>query len=83
MSTERAPYPASPEREFRDTLAQFATGVTIVAARTRDGALVGLTASSFNSVSLNPPLIAWGLARRSHSLAVFEGAERYSERTRT
>ena len=37
----------------------FATGVTIVTARTAQGALVGLTANSFNSVSLEPPLVLW------------------------
>lgn len=78
MSTERAPPPVLPERQFRDALAQFATGVTIITARTRDGTFVGLTANSFNSVSLDPPLIVWSLARRSRSLSLFEGAERYA-----
>ena len=67
-----------PERHFRDVLAQFATGVTIITARTGAGAYVGFTANSFNSVSLDPPLVVWSLARRSRSLAVFEGAERYA-----
>jgi flavin reductase (DIM6/NTAB) family NADH-FMN oxidoreductase RutF len=65
-------------RQFRDALAQFATGVTIVCARTAQGSFVGLTANSFNSVSLDPPLILWSLSRRSASLPVFEAAERYS-----
>ena len=70
--------PAASEREFRDALAQFTTGVTIVTARAPQGTFVGFTANSFNSVSLDPPLIIWSLARRSRSLAVFEGAERYA-----
>ena len=37
----------------------FATGVTIVTARGPDGVLVGLTANSFNSVSIAPPLVLW------------------------
>ena len=41
----------------------FATGVTIVTARSAEGTLVGLTANSFNSVSLAPPLVLWSLAR--------------------
>ena len=41
----------------------FATGVTIVTARSAQGQLVGLTANSFNSVSLSPPLVLWSLAR--------------------
>ena len=43
--------------EFRASLGMFATGVTIVTARTPDGSLIGLTANSFNSVSLSPPLV--------------------------
>ena len=38
----------------------------------------GFTANSFNSVSLDPPLVLWSLSRRSLSLAAFEAAERYS-----
>jgi flavin reductase (DIM6/NTAB) family NADH-FMN oxidoreductase RutF len=75
---ERPPQPAVSERRFRDALSQFATGVTVVTARGPHGGFVGFTANSFNSVSLDPPLIIWSLARRSRSLAVFEGAERYA-----
>jgi hypothetical protein len=71
MSIQR-PSPAHRERRFRDAMAQFATGVTIIAAPLRPGEFVGFTANSFNSVSLNPPLIAWSLARHSRSLAAFE-----------
>ena len=46
----------------------FATGVTIVTARSADGVLVGLTANSFNSVSLAPPLVLWSLARDRKSV---------------
>jgi flavin reductase (DIM6/NTAB) family NADH-FMN oxidoreductase RutF len=77
MSIQR-PSPAHRERRFRDAMAQFATGVTIIAAPLRPGEFVGFTANSFNSVSLNPPLIAWSLARHSRSLAAFEGALRYA-----
>jgi flavin reductase (DIM6/NTAB) family NADH-FMN oxidoreductase RutF len=65
-------------RQFRDALAQFATGVTIICARAGDGRYVGFTANSFNSVSLDPPLVLWSLARRSASLVAFEGADRYA-----
>jgi flavin reductase (DIM6/NTAB) family NADH-FMN oxidoreductase RutF len=65
------------ERQFRDALAQFATGVTIITARAPHG-FVGFTANSFNSVSLDPPLVIWSLARRSRSLAIFEGALQYA-----
>jgi len=65
------------EKQFRDTLAQFATGITIICACAPDGSYVGFTANSFSSVSLDPPLILWSLARRSNSLATFQTAERY------
>jgi len=77
MPSERASPSPPNERQFRDVLAQFATGVTIITARTRDEAFVGFTANSFNSVSLDPPLVVWSLGLRSRSLAVFQGAERY------
>ena len=66
------------EHQFRDALAQFATGVTVICARHADGRYVGFTANSFNSVSLEPPLVLWSLSRRSLSLPAFESAERYA-----
>jgi flavin reductase (DIM6/NTAB) family NADH-FMN oxidoreductase RutF len=66
------------ERQFRDALAQFATGVTIVCARAPNGRYVGFTANSFSSASLDPPLILWTLARRSSSLTGFEASARYA-----
>ena len=68
--------PAFDTRQFRDALAQFATGVTIICAGGGTGRHVGFTANSFNSVSLAPPLVLWTLSRRSVSLAAFETAER-------
>ncbi|MEO1045602.1 MAG: enoyl-CoA hydratase-related protein [Pseudomonadota bacterium] len=65
-------------RTFRDALGQFATGVTIVTARSADGTPVGVTANSFNSVSLDPPLILWSLARTSRCMSVFEAAEEFA-----
>jgi 3-hydroxy-9,10-secoandrosta-1,3,5(10)-triene-9,17-dione monooxygenase reductase component len=61
--------------EFRKALGTFATGVTIITTRTADGAPVGLTANSFNSVSLSPPLVLWSLANTSASLDIFRKAE--------
>ncbi len=60
---------------FRDALGQFATGVTVVTAGDCSHTRVGVTANSFSSVSLNPPLVLWSLDRRSHSLAVFESSK--------
>ena len=70
--------PAFDERQFRDALAQFATGVTIVCTRAGPGRYIGFTANSFNSVSLDPPLVLWTIARRSASLAAFDAAPRYA-----
>jgi 3-hydroxy-9,10-secoandrosta-1,3,5(10)-triene-9,17-dione monooxygenase reductase component len=62
-------------REFRNALGTFTTGVTIVTARGGAGETVGVTANSFNSVSLHPPMILWSLAKGSRSLASFETAQ--------
>ncbi|WP_372524559.1 flavin reductase [Piscinibacter sp.] len=62
-------------REFRNALGAFTTGVTIVTTRDAAGHDVGLTVNSFNSVSLEPPLVLWSLARSSGSLASFVEAE--------
>jgi flavin reductase (DIM6/NTAB) family NADH-FMN oxidoreductase RutF len=76
---DRAAAPAPfGERDFRDALAQFATGVTVICAPGPPGRYVGFTANSFNSVSLAPPLVLWSLRRRAADLAYFERAERYT-----
>ncbi|KKB63416.1 hypothetical protein WM40_11795 [Robbsia andropogonis] len=59
---------------FRRVLGHFATGVTVITTRDVDGRPVGMTANSFNSVSLDPPLVLWSLARRATSHAVFASA---------
>lgn len=64
--------------EFRAALGMFATGVTIVTARAPDGAVIGLTANSFNSVSLSPPLVLWSLARAAASMSVFRAGSHYA-----
>jgi flavin reductase (DIM6/NTAB) family NADH-FMN oxidoreductase RutF len=56
----------------------FATGVTIVTARATDGSFVGLTANSFNSVSLTPPLVLWSLSRAAASMAAFSTGSHYA-----
>lgn len=63
---------------FRAALGRFATGVTIVTAQSPDGSLVGLTASSFNSVSLQPPLILWSLSRQSSVMPVCQSVSHYA-----
>ncbi|MDB5969914.1 MAG: hypothetical protein JWQ90_2364 [Hydrocarboniphaga sp.] len=58
-------------RQFRDALGSFTTGVTIVTTVDAEGRDIGLTANSFNSVSLDPPMVLWSLAKTSLSLAAF------------
>jgi flavin reductase (DIM6/NTAB) family NADH-FMN oxidoreductase RutF len=60
-------------RDLRRALGQYATGVTVVTTRV-DGEAFAMTANSFTSVSLNPPLVLWAAARSSPSLAGFEAA---------
>ena len=59
-------------QHFKGALSQFATGVTVVTTIGLDGRPVGLTASSFNSVSLAPPLVLWSLSLRAASLPAFQ-----------
>ena len=65
-------------RDFRNALGQFATGVTIVTTRTSTGEPIGLTANSFSSVSLSPPLVLWSLSLRSPNLPNFLQATHFA-----
>lgn len=65
-------------KDFRQALGMFATGVTIVTARAADGTPVGITVNSFNSVSLQPPMVLWSLAKNAHSLAAFSAAQHWN-----
>lgn len=55
---------------YRDVMGAFATGVTVMTLQ-GDGPRLGVTASSFNTVSLDPPLILWSLALKAPSLDAF------------
>jgi flavin reductase (DIM6/NTAB) family NADH-FMN oxidoreductase RutF len=74
----RAQAPSFSAPEFRAALGMFATGVTIVTGRDADGTRVGLTANSFNSVSLDPPLVLWSLSRQAGSMAAFARGSHYA-----
>ncbi len=73
----RATTRAFDSAHFRRALSQFATGVTVITTRLDDGTLLGLTASSFNSVSLSPPLVLWSLSEQASSMPVFSGNSHY------
>lgn len=64
--------------DFRKALGSFTTGVTVVTTRTLSGEDVGLTANSFNSVSLDPPMVLWSLSKSSRSLSAFREAEYFA-----
>ncbi len=73
------PFVPGPEtsRELRGALGRFATGVTVITTATEDGPL-GITANSFASVSLEPPLVLWSPARFSRRFEAFAGAEHFA-----
>jgi 3-hydroxy-9,10-secoandrosta-1,3,5(10)-triene-9,17-dione monooxygenase reductase component len=62
-------------RDFRSALGCFATGVCLVTTLGPEGKPEGLTINSFSSVSLDPPMILWSLARTASSAPVFRDAE--------
>jgi flavin reductase (DIM6/NTAB) family NADH-FMN oxidoreductase RutF len=55
------------ERQFRDALGAFPTGVAVVTGLNEKAERVGVTVSSFNSVSISPPLVLFSIARHAHS----------------
>lgn len=62
---------------FRACLGQFATGVTVVTCSGDGGQPCGITANSFSSVSLDPPLVLWNIAKSSNSLQAFLDASHF------
>lgn len=66
------------QRQFRNTLGMFATGVAVITAPRGEGVPVGITVASFNAVSLDPPLILFSVDRRCLSLGDLSAAPRYA-----
>jgi flavin reductase (DIM6/NTAB) family NADH-FMN oxidoreductase RutF len=60
--------PDTDPRAFRTALSQFATGVAVITAEAPDGQLIGMTMSSFNTVSIDPQLVLFSVDRRANSL---------------
>jgi flavin reductase (DIM6/NTAB) family NADH-FMN oxidoreductase RutF len=69
--------PVRDPRQLRDAYGKFATGVTIVTTQTPEGP-VGITANSFSSVSLDPPLVLWALGSHSKRFAAFSACRHYA-----
>lgn len=76
VTTRFVPGPAT-ARDFRDALGRFATGVTVITCTTPKGP-VGITANSFASVSLDPPLVLWSPAKTSTRYEAFMAAEAFA-----
>ena len=60
----------SDARVLRDALGKFATGVTVVAVNTPDGP-IGMTVNSFSSLSIDPPLVQWAVAKKAGRYQAF------------
>ncbi len=73
----REPVP-TPLQDFRNALGMFATGVTIVTAGNLAANPVGMTANSFSSMSLDPPLVLWGISRSARSFERFQTATHWA-----
>lgn len=65
-------------RDFRAALGQYATGVTVITTKDDAGTYHGLTANSFTSVSIDPPLVLWCPSKRATSLPAFESATHFA-----
>ena len=70
------------ERRFRDALGQFPTGVAIITTQVpggaRQGEKLGMTVSSFNSLSLDPPLVLFSIYRKAYSFAAWQQAKHFA-----
>lgn len=64
--------------ELRRSLGSFSTGVTIITTVTPEGRKIGLTANSFSSVSMEPPLVLWSLNGRSPNRDAFERCSHFA-----
>lgn len=60
------------QREFRNTLGTFATGVTIITIKGDNDQNIGLTANAFSSLSLDPPLVLVCIDKKSDSMSAFQ-----------
>jgi len=65
-------------RDLRRALGQYATGVTVITTRGPDGRKIGVTANSFTSVSMDPPLVSWCPASKAPSLPDLTGATHFA-----
>ncbi len=77
MQAKSTPSNAVEPAAFRQALAQYATGVSIITTLAPDGAPAGMTVNSFTSVSLDPPLVLWSVSRQAATFDAFRRCSRY------
>ena len=65
-------------KNYRNALGQFATGVTVITTLDENGNKVGMTANSFSSVSLDPMLVLWSIAKTANAFDIFNQAEHFA-----
>lgn len=78
MDTTTSGNPALDPLQLRAAFGQFPTGVTVITTRAPDGRKVGLTANSFSSLSLDPPLVLWSLRKVAPSRPDFIAATHFA-----
>jgi len=66
------------QQDFRNALGGFATGITVITTLGKNGQKVGMTANSFNSVSLTPPLILWSIGKNTNCFEDFMAADAFA-----
>lgn len=76
MNQNMTPFSPTDGRALRSAFGRFGTGVTVITTQTSEGPL-GMTANSFSSVSLEPPLVLWSAALRSKRHDAFARAQQY------
>jgi len=78
MTAHMQPPPTLTSDDFRAAMGRFATGITVVTTVDGDGAPYGVTATSFASLSLDPPLVQWSLRNAAYSLSIFLQSRRFA-----
>ncbi len=76
METDLTTFDPTDGRALRSAFGRFGTGVTVITTQTAQGPL-GMTANSFSSISLDPPLVLWSAALRSKRHDAFAQAQQF------
>jgi flavin reductase (DIM6/NTAB) family NADH-FMN oxidoreductase RutF len=66
------------DRDFRDALGLFATGVAVITGMTHDGERLGATVSSFSSMSLDPPLVLFSIGRNARAFPAWQAINSFA-----